>query len=164
MQYNLFPSADMILSLRKECGTENWEPYVRVEVKVDAPCQPVRIKRHAPLDMHNVKYMKQLKSKPSKDFIQVSLWSLFMSVSTVSSCFISFSFIQDNIRTVREESERVQRPKAAVFSLGLCGEEPQLMYSSHTFKSREQVKEILRDHLAQVCGDAPMLHFLVQLN
>lgn len=59
-------------------------------------------------------------------------------------------FLQDNIRTVKEESERLQKPKAAMFSLSLSAPEPQLMYSTHTFKSREQVKEILQQHLAQV--------------
>lgn len=152
MQYNLFPSADMILSLSRECGTEKWEPNVHVEIKVDTPCHPVRIKRHAPLDTHNETYKKQLKPKVCKDFIQVTKWNLFSSVlpagiTVLHGCI----FLQDNIRMVKEESERLQKPKAAMFSLSLSGPEPQLMYSTHTFKSREQVKEILHHHLAQVC-------------
>lgn len=80
MQYNLFPSADMILSLSRECGTEEWELTERVDVKVDTPSQPVRIKRQAPLDTHNETYKKQLKPKPCKDFIQVTKRNLFSSV------------------------------------------------------------------------------------
>lgn len=171
VQYNLFPSADMILSLSRECGTEKWEANVRIDIKVDPPpSPPVRIKRHAPLDTHNEKYMKQLKPKPCKDFIQVRRRrrrSLFSSVlpAGVTLYFHCIFSLQDNIRTVREESERLQKPKAAMFSLAVCGAEPPFMYSTHTFKSREQVKEILRHHLAQVCwmlnGLCVQLHFMV---
>lgn len=80
VQYNLFPSADMILSLSRECGTEKWEPNVRIDIKVDTPSPPVWMKRHAPLDTHNEKYRKQLKPKPCKDFIQVRKWNLSSSV------------------------------------------------------------------------------------
>lgn len=80
VQYNLFPSADMILSLSRECGTEKWEPNVRFDIKVDTPSPPVWMKRHAPLDTHNEKYRKQLKPKPCKDFIQVRTWNLSSSV------------------------------------------------------------------------------------
>lgn len=145
----------MILSLNRECGTETWEPNVRIDIKVDTPSPPVWIKRHAPLDTHNEKYMKQLKPRPCKDFIQVRKWELvIICLACRLHCLhllYIFFFSQDNIRTVKEESERVQKPKAAMFSLSVCGAEPQLMYSTHTFKSREQVKDILRHHLAQVC-------------
>lgn len=80
VQYNLFPSAEMILSLGRECGTEKWEPSKCVEMKVESPCQPVRIKRHAPIDTHNEAYKKQLKPKLCKDFIQVTKWTWFSSV------------------------------------------------------------------------------------
>lgn len=80
VQYNLFPSADMILSLSRECGTERWEPNVRVDIKVDSACHPVGIKRHKLLDTNNEAYMKHLKSKPCKDFIQVTKKNLFPTV------------------------------------------------------------------------------------
>lgn len=154
VQYNLFPSADMILSLSKECGTEYWEPTVHIDVKVDIPCQHVRMKRHAPIDTHNKQYVKQLRSKPCKDFIQVGRLSVFWVKYHLFSRFTIYiisSFFQDNIRTVKEESESLQKPKAAVFSLDQSVAEPKHLYSTHTFNSREQVKELLRKHLAQVC-------------
>lgn len=77
VQYNLFPSADMILSMSKEYGTEQWEQNVGVDIEVDMSCPPVKMKRYAPLDAHNKQCMKQLKLKRCKNFIQVCRLILF---------------------------------------------------------------------------------------
>lgn len=117
VQYNLFPSADMILSLSRECGTEKWEPSVRVDIKVDTPCHPVRIKRHAPLDTHNETYKKQLKPKPCKDFIQVTKWNLFSSVGLAGFAVYTYFIFP---RTTLERSKkrvsgyRSQKPPCSV--------------------------------------------------
>ena len=79
MQCNLFPSADMILSMSKKYGTdaEQWEQKARANTEVEKSAMRVRMKRHAPLNTHNIEFMKwknnsqQLLLKQSKDFIQV---------------------------------------------------------------------------------------------
>lgn len=79
VQYNLFPSADMILSMSKEYGTyaEQWEQNIKANTEVNVSSLPVRIKRHAPLDTHNSEYVKwkhniqQTLLRLPKDFIQV---------------------------------------------------------------------------------------------
>lgn len=78
VQYNLFPSADMILSMSKAYGTkaEQWEQKVGAGTKVDVTALPVRMKRCAPLDMHNTEYMKQLPLKHCKDYIKVCRFKL----------------------------------------------------------------------------------------
>lgn len=79
MQYNLFPSADMILSMSKEYDTDagQWEQKVAADTQVDMPTQSVHMKRRAPLDTHNREYMKQLSLRQSTDFIQVCRLKLF---------------------------------------------------------------------------------------
>lgn len=57
---NLFPSADMILSMSKEYGTnaEQWEQKAGANTEADMPTLHVRKKRHALLDTRNREYMK----------------------------------------------------------------------------------------------------------
>lgn len=73
VRYNLFPSADMVLSMSKKYGTraELWEQKSSAATDVNMPLPTVRIKRQAPLDSHNREYLKQLSLKQCKDFIQV---------------------------------------------------------------------------------------------
>lgn len=61
------------------------------------------------------------------------------------------AFFQDNIREVQKESERVQKPKAAVLRLDQSAARPAHHYSIQTFNSKEQAKELLRKQMAQVC-------------
>ncbi|XP_044026837.1 uncharacterized protein cfap92 isoform X2 [Siniperca chuatsi] len=136
VQCNLFPSADMILSMSKEYGTyaEQWEQKASTNTEANMPTLPVQMKRHAPLDTHNIEYMKwkrnsqQLTLKQSKDFIQ------------------------DNIKKVQEESERLEKPEAAVLRIEQSAARPAHIYSIQTFNSNEQAKELLRKEMAQVPG------------
>ncbi|KAI4794997.1 hypothetical protein KUCAC02_031706 [Chaenocephalus aceratus] len=60
VQWNLFPSADMILGMIKEYGTypEYWEQKVETNHELDTSSPPVtRIKRHAPLNTYNKEFM-----------------------------------------------------------------------------------------------------------
>ncbi|TKS71208.1 hypothetical protein D9C73_005342 [Collichthys lucidus] len=130
VQYNLFPSADMILSMSKTYGTnaEQWEQKVGPDTKVDVTAPPVRIKRYAPLDMHNTEYTKQLPLKHCKDYIK------------------------DNIKKVQEDSERLQKPEAPVFKIEHSADRPAHIYSIQTFNSKEQAKELLRKEMAKMVG------------
>ncbi|XP_010732956.2 uncharacterized protein cfap92 isoform X1 [Larimichthys crocea] len=130
VQYNLFPSADMILSMSKAYGTkaEQWEQKVGAGTKVDVTALPVRMKRCAPLDMHNTEYMKQLPLKHCKDYIK------------------------DNIKTVQEDSERLQKPEAPVFKIEHSADRPAHIYSIQTFNSKEQAKELLRKEMTKMVG------------
>ncbi|XP_060897701.1 uncharacterized protein cfap92 [Labrus mixtus] len=136
MQYNIFPTADMILSMSKEFGIhyEQWEQKATAEPEVDLPSLPVRMKRHASLDMHNSEYMKwrhssqQLRQNQFKDFIQ------------------------DNIKKVHEESERLQKPEAAVLRMDQRTNRPAHNYSIQTLNSKEQAMELIRKEMAKVPG------------
>lgn len=80
VQYNLFPSADMILSMSKEYGTEQWEQKVGID-RMDGPCPLERMKRYALLDTHNRQYMRHLTFAQGKNFIQVCRLKLLNSIS-----------------------------------------------------------------------------------
>ncbi|XP_028432734.1 uncharacterized protein cfap92 [Perca flavescens] len=133
VQCSLFPSADMILSLSKEYA-EQWEQKASANTEVDMPTLPVHIKRHPSLRTHNREYMKwkhniqRLPHKQSKDFIQ------------------------DNIKKVQEESERLQKPEAAVLRIEQSEARPTHNYSIQTFNSTEQAKELLRKEMSKVPG------------
>ncbi|XP_035858268.1 uncharacterized protein cfap92 isoform X2 [Sander lucioperca] len=133
VQCSLFPSADMILSMSKEYA-EQWEQKAWANTKVDMSTLPVRVKRRPLLNTHNREYMKwkhnsqQLPHKQSKDFIQ------------------------DNIKKVQEESERLQRPEAAVLRIEQSEARPTHNYSIQTFNSTEQAKELLRKEMSKVPG------------
>lgn len=72
VQRNLFPSGEMVLSLRKMFHTEQLEDKVHVDTEDDVPQPPVRRKKCPPLDTHNRGYiMKGITLY--KNFIQV--WS-----------------------------------------------------------------------------------------
>lgn len=73
VQYNLFPSADMILSMSKEYGTyaEQWEQKTATKTEVHMPSLPVHMKTHALLDTHNRDFRKWKHNVQHRDFIQV---------------------------------------------------------------------------------------------
>lgn len=86
VQYNLFPSADMILSMNKEYGTyaEHWEQKAGADTEVDMmPTLPIQMKRYAALNTLNREYTKwkrssqQLALRQCKNYIQVSRLKLF---------------------------------------------------------------------------------------
>ncbi|XP_065811409.1 uncharacterized protein FLJ43738 [Labrus bergylta] len=131
VQYNLFPTADMILSMSKEFGIhyEQWEQKATAEPEVDLPSLPVRMKRHSSLDMHNSEYMKwRHRQNQFKDFIQ------------------------DNIKKLHEESKRLQKPEAAVLRMDQCTNRPAHNYSIQTLNSKEQAMEMIRKEMAKVPG------------
>ncbi|XP_068172433.1 uncharacterized protein [Antennarius striatus] len=129
VQYDLFPSADMVLSMKKEYGAEPWEENLSSDMEVDKPGVPSRMKRHAPLDAHNRKYMKQLQHQDCKDFVQ------------------------DNMRKVKEESEQLKKAEtAAALWKEPSGARPVHNYSIQTFNSKELTKELLRKEMAKFPG------------
>lgn len=82
VRYNLFPSADMILSLSKEYSIpkDQWKKKARAKelnTEVEPPSLPVRMKRHMPLDIYNREYVRwkrknqEMQLQNSRDFIQV---------------------------------------------------------------------------------------------
>ncbi|KAG7229691.1 hypothetical protein INR49_012738, partial [Caranx melampygus] len=78
VRYNLFPSADMILSLRKKYGIceEQWKQKARTNTEMDPPSLPVRMRRHMPLDIYNTsvgwkRKNHEMQLQNPRDFIQV---------------------------------------------------------------------------------------------
>ncbi|XP_026200382.1 uncharacterized protein cfap92 isoform X1 [Anabas testudineus] len=129
-QYDLFPSADMILSMSKEYGkcNEQWVQKATKKTKGDLPTLPVRMKRHALLDTHNRDISKWKRNSQQKDFIQ------------------------ENIKKVQEESEKLQKSEAAVLRIQQIEGRPAHNYSIQTFNSNEQAKELLQKEMAKVPG------------
>uniref|UniRef100_A0A3B4U580 Si:dkey-57n24.6 n=1 Tax=Seriola dumerili TaxID=41447 RepID=A0A3B4U580_SERDU len=134
VQYNLFPSADMILSMSKEYGTydELWKQKARANTEIDSPSLPVRMKRHAPLDMLNREYIRWKHNSQGMQFHH------------------SRDFIQENIQMVQEESKQVPKPEAAVIRMDTT--RPVHIYSIQTFNSSEQAKELLQKEMAKMPG------------
>lgn len=79
VQYNLFPSADMILSVSKGYGTEQWEQKPCIEIEEAVPCLPVQTKAHTAPGTPHKQHKNQSKLKHSKNFIQVCRLMLFLS-------------------------------------------------------------------------------------
>lgn len=72
VQRNLFPSDQMIISLRETFHTEPREENVHVDSEDDVPQPPVRGKTRPPLDTHNREDTTK-KVTPYKNLMQV--WS-----------------------------------------------------------------------------------------
>lgn len=62
-------------------------------------------------------------------------------------CYIIF---QENIKKAHEESERSQKPEAAVLRIEQSAAGPAHNYSIQTFNSTELAKQLLRKEMAQV--------------
>ncbi|KAM8915714.1 uncharacterized protein FLJ43738 isoform 2-T5 [Spinachia spinachia] len=136
---DLFPSADMILSLDKNCcmHKRQWEQRGGANMVVTTPTKqvgmvPVHVKSNALIGPPNLEYAKWKHSSrsvnPPRDLIQ------------------------ENVKKVQEESERLQKPKVAVFGKELSAAGPAYNYSIQTFNSSERAKELLRQAMAQAPG------------
>ncbi|AWP03485.1 DUF4550 domain containing protein [Scophthalmus maximus] len=137
VQYNLFPSADMIVSMSKEYGTSGaqWEQKkAGADTERDVPTLPVRMKRHAPLDTDNWEYIRW------KDNFQQM------------PCQHLKDFVQDNIQKVQDQSEQLQRPKAATLGMDQAATRPAHNYSIQTFNSNQQARELLHKEMAKAPG------------
>ncbi|XP_030585189.1 uncharacterized protein cfap92 [Archocentrus centrarchus] len=132
VEYNLFPSADMILSLSSVFGsyTDQQEQKVVANAEGDIPTPPVRMKNHGPISAHNTEYIKWKKNRQQK----------------------LKDFIQENIKKVREQSEQLQKPEAAVLRIDETVGRPAHNYSIQTFNSNQQAKELLCKEMAKVPG------------
>ncbi|KAK2862636.1 hypothetical protein Q5P01_002169 [Channa striata] len=131
VQYNLFPSADMIVSMKKEYGTydEQFEPKEGADTEVNIPTLTVQIKKkRTQLDTNNREFTRWKHNVQQKDFIQ------------------------ENIKKVQEESKRMQKPAAAVLKVDQSSDRPAHNYSIQTFNSNEQAKELLQKMMAKVPG------------
>lgn len=152
VQNDLFPSADMIMSLKKEYGTEHWEHRVCADTEVGTPRPSVSEGKHVLLDTCNTGCTKQMESTRHKNFLQVCTltwyWLLCLKNRTTH---LSRPFFQDNIRKVHEQSEQLQKPKATVLRMEQSDSRPVYNYSIQTLNSRHQVKELLRKHMDKVC-------------
>ncbi|XP_029683379.1 uncharacterized protein FLJ43738 isoform X2 [Takifugu rubripes] len=127
VQRNLFPSDRMIVSLRKMFHTERREEKVHVDSEDDVPQPSGRERKRPPLDTRNREYTTK-KVTPYKNLIQ------------------------ENIRKVGEPSERSETTKAAVLRTDPSDCRRDFIYSVQTFSSKEQAKELLRQHMAQTPG------------
>ncbi|XP_037346559.2 uncharacterized protein FLJ43738 isoform X2 [Pungitius pungitius] len=129
---DLFPSAAMILGLGKTCGTRagQREQKGAANVAPAPPTRPAHVKSDAPRGAQSLEKWKR----------------------TSRSVNQSRDFIQENVKKVHEESERLQKPKAAVFGKELFAAGPVHNYSIQTFNSSERAKELLREAMAQAPG------------
>ncbi|KAL6111414.1 cfap92 [Pungitius sinensis] len=133
-QRDLFPSAAMILGLGKTCGTRAGQREQKGAANA-APAPPTRhahVKCDAPSGVQNLERAKWKRNSRSVNQ--------------------SRDFIQENVKTVHKESERLQKPKAAVFGKELLAAGPVHNYSIQTFNSSERAKELLREVMAQAPG------------
>lgn len=69
---------------------------------------------------------------------------------TQTALLMLFDVFQENIKKLKEESERMQKPEAAVLRMPQADARPVHNYSIHTFNSSEQAKELLRKQMAEV--------------
>lgn len=70
------------------------------------------------------------------------------------------TFSQDNIRKVREQSEQSEKPRTAMLRIDPSSSRAGHIYSIQTFNSKEQAKELLHKHVAQVWGTNKEMPFL----
>ncbi|KAF7649407.1 hypothetical protein LDENG_00141680 [Lucifuga dentata] len=131
VQYDLFPSSHMLLSMHREYGIT---PQITktMQDEVDTAPPPPSTKRHKPLDTHDEghvkwKHVDQQKPVKMKDFIQ------------------------GNIKKVQEASERQQKA-VAVLRMEHRTEQPAHNYSIHTFNSNQQNKELLLKEMEKAPG------------
>ncbi|XP_040014918.1 uncharacterized protein cfap92 [Xiphias gladius] len=136
VHYNLFPSADMIISMSKVYGTyaEQWKQKASANTEMDLTTLPVSVKRHTPLDTHNREYVRWKHNSQQMPFQHVR------------------DFVQENIHKVQEESEQLQKPEVAVLRMDQAATRPAHNYSIQTFNSNEQAKELLHKEMAKVPG------------
>ncbi|CAJ1051855.1 uncharacterized protein cfap92 isoform X2 [Xyrichtys novacula] len=135
VQCNLFPAADMILSMSKECGlTDNqWRQKAdaKTETEIDIPTQPVQIRRDAPLDINNRDNMiwkRTNQQSPRKQFK---------------------NFIEENIKKVHEDSKQLQKPEAAVLRMDQNSDRPVHNYSIQTLNAKEQAMKLTQKEMAK---------------
>lgn len=132
VQYDLFPSVDMILSLSRqyETSTEQWKESLASISQKEQP--PVPIKSHSTIDTTNTRE------------------------HPYSNQYVTFrepkDFIQENIRKVHEDSERLQKPVITVLRLKTAADRPAHNYSIQTFNSSELTKEWLQRQMAELPG------------
>lgn len=150
VQRDLFPSDQMIISLRKMFHTERREEKVHVDNEDDVPQPPVRDKKRPPLDPPNREDTTR-KVTPHKNSIQV--WS-FEGVLKDSDLLALLLFeepvLQENMREVGEPREQSEKAKAAVLRMDPSDCRPEFIYSIQTLNSKEQAEELLPQHMAQV--------------
>ncbi|XP_015203768.2 uncharacterized protein cfap92 isoform X1 [Lepisosteus oculatus] len=136
---NLFPSAEMILSVSKEFGIMEGGKGASEELgrapdlegaerkTLTAKLKPQR----SPIDTHNIEYV-QWKAKIGSEHQGLQK-----------------DFIKDNIEEVHQASMKIQRPKPdTIAALPAPGKEAH-NYSTHALNSTEQAKELLRREMAK---------------
>ncbi|XP_029005897.1 uncharacterized protein cfap92 [Betta splendens] len=138
VQYDLLPSADMILSLMQVHGArvDPWE--LEAAANAEAEVWPVRAR-------------PRLRTR-----LRTRLHTRLHTRSTHSSLRRHSAqrrdFIQENIEKLQEESERRQKPEAPVLRILQTDPGPVHNYSTQTFNSSEQAKELLQKEMAKVPG------------
>ncbi|CAB1456112.1 unnamed protein product [Pleuronectes platessa] len=136
VQYDLFPSADMIVSMSREYGTSaaQWEQKAIANTMMHLPTHTVSMKRHAALDTHNPEYIRWKHNRQ-----QTSAQHLR-------------DYIQENIQNVQDQSELLEKPEAAALRLDHAATVPVHNYSTQTLNSNVQTRELLCREMAKVPG------------
>ncbi|XP_047195288.1 uncharacterized protein FLJ43738 [Hippoglossus stenolepis] len=136
VQYDLFPSADMIVSMSREYGTsaEQWEQKAIANTMMDLPTHPVRMKRHAALDTDNTEYIRWKHNRQQ------------------TSAQHFRDYVQENIQNMQDQSELLQKPEAAALRLDQAATMPVHNYSIQTLNSNVQTRELLCREMAKVPG------------
>ncbi|KAM4582606.1 uncharacterized protein FLJ43738 [Fundulus diaphanus] len=128
MQYDLFPLAAMVVSLKSEYGmdAEPWEEMPRANHEQGVDTLSPGTKRYSLPQTYNTECIRwKHNSQSCKDFIQI------------------------NIRKVQEESERLKNTQVTQPRVELAGAAPSHSYSIQTFNSNVLAKELLWKEMAK---------------
>lgn len=133
VKYDLFPSADMIVSMSKRFGVsaELWKLKTSSSTEIDSPTRLARMKRKLPLEIYNKEYAKwklDCQQVPLKDFNR------------------------GHLRLIKSLSEKLQKPKAAVIIIDQDATKPAHNYSIQTFNSNLLAMQLLQDEMAKWPG------------
>lgn len=139
VQYDLFPSAEMILCLSRLYKTPNeeWKQILGVTSQSGAQ---TGAQTHVPVKSH-------VKNRPrgAKEFTHCYINNHYAAFRKPKD------FIQENIRKVHENSVRIQKP-AMTLRLKVAQDRPVHNYSIQTFNTNELNKDWLQQQMAKLPG------------
>ncbi|XP_062320381.1 uncharacterized protein cfap92 [Osmerus eperlanus] len=133
---NLFPSAEMVLSMSKEFGIVpgKWEQRLIAKTQKQPEFSPMHASENTrrPLSTYNSRYIQWKQDVADKQLLSQTK-----------------DFIQVNIEEVQQASLQVKKPKVAVLVAEQAKDSAAHNYSIQTMNSTEQARELLRKEMAK---------------